>query len=542
MAEQTATLRFSAVDRASAVVEGIRSKVSSLTGPVDRVRGSLQRLGQTESVQRLSASVGTLRNRFSSLMGVMGAFAGVSGAITGLGLLTKSVAESTEAIGGLSERFQVSSEAIQVYGSLIGAAGGSAESAAKSIAKIGTAMTAALGGDQDARRAFSAIGIGLDQLRTMSKEQVVEKMADAFSKSSNEIAKQNIVLKLMGEQGTFFIDTLNKGADAYRQRLAEMREDGALIDDEDVARAGAFNDMMERLEHVASGLKVDFGLTVAEALLPLMEQLRNLINQNRDRIKAFIETFAARLPDIIVMIGQVGTTIFRVVDVLGGMIGGLVDLFGPVGTAIGGLAIAFSPVIASVISVGAAVAKMVGALVAGIGGIPTAIIAAIGAALVALVRNWDEVIAYLSNSWEEIKSAFSRGILDGVMTSLTELVRGVVNGFVGTIRSTLETIGLSSVMPDWLKNFYMPSTREVAEDKGKATTAQPAPADDSQPAVNAGARIAQAQTVATTTTTESSVHIIVEGNGVRPRVKSAESDGDRLDVTTRTGLAFEGDW
>ena len=560
-AEQTATLRFTAVDRVSGVVDKIKTKVASVSSPVNRVRTAMANLANTPGMEALSGAVSKLQGRIGALSAAAGgALTALAGAAGGAVVLARDVSEATEHIGGLAERYQASTEAIQVYGSLIGGAGGTADDAAKAMGKLGQAMTAAFSGDQDARKAFQAIGIGVDELRTMSKEQILEHMADAFSKSENSIAKQNIALKLMGEQGTLFMETLNEGAGAYAERAAQMRADGALITDEDVQKAQNFNDALERLEHAGTGLRTDFGLAVAESVVPVVEQLRELIDQNRDRINAVIDRVAQRLPAILSVVGTVGGVLFGVFDTLLGVVGSLVDTFGPMPLAIAGLAVAFAPVLSSIVSVtsavlsiGPAAAKVVAGLVGSFGAVPMAIVGGVVASVAAVIKNWDEVVAYVTKSWENVKSAFSEGIFSGLMTALQEVVRGVVNGLFGVIRSTMESFGLGSMMPDWLKNFYMPSTSEVAEDQGAETPATSVsersssyPQESQSNALTypqteaAGTRLAQAQSPQRM---DANVRIVVEGkDGARARVQETDSTAGNVEVTTRRGFAFEGDF
>lgn len=563
MPEQTATLRFTAIDRVSGVVDGIKAKVASVTTPVNRVRTAMARLAAVPGMQALSGAVSQLQGRLGTLSVVAGgAVTAITGVAGGAAMLARNVSEATEHVGALAERYHASAEAIQVYGSLIGGAGGTADDAAKAMGKLGQAMSAAFGGDQDARKAFQAIGIGLDDLRSMSKEQILEHMADAFSKSENAIAKQNIVMKLMGEQGTLFMDTLNQGAEAYADRLAEMRTDGAIVSDEDVQKAQRFNDAMERLEHAGTGIKTDFGLALAERMVPVIENLRDLIDQNRDSINGFIDRISQRLPSILALVGTVSVTLFHVLDTTFGMIGSIVDAVGPVPVAIGGIAVAFAPVLSSIISVvsaigsiGMAATKVAGGLIGSFGLVPAAIVGGIVASVAAVIKNWDEVVGYVTKSWENIKKAFSRGIFEGLLTTLDEVVRGVVNGVFGVIRSTMESFGLERFIPDWLKNFHMPSAEEIAKDQGARAQAEKNPEPSAQSsastpfgspqasaaqAQSAGARLAQAQQPQRM---DANVRIVVEGkDGAKARVKEADTTGGRVEVTTRRGFAFEGDF
>lgn len=62
------------------------------------------------------------------------------------------------------------------------------------------AMEKAKSGDAELLHVFRQLGINLADLKTMSQQDVLGRMAQAFSdpKNTNELAKQAILLKTMG--------------------------------------------------------------------------------------------------------------------------------------------------------------------------------------------------------------------------------------------------------------------------------------------------------------------------------------------------------
>lgn len=581
--EQKATLRFGVVDKASAAIQQIKGRVSGLTSPIERVKSVMDKLGHSRAFQEAGKAAAMMRERVDVLQGALMRATAITGAVAGVGLLAKTTADAAEQIGGFASRYQVSAEAIQVYASLISSAGGTADNVAEAMGSLGEAMADAFSGDEDAAQAFEAIGIGLDDLRSMSREQILEKMADAFSKSENAIAKQAIVLKLMGEDGTFFMETLNGGAEEYQKKLAELREDGGIVSDEEIENSKAFNAAVGRLSQTVSSIKTDFGLAAAQKLLPLVEKIRVLIYENRAAIDQVIGKIADRLPGFIETFGQVAGEAFAIFGQVLSVVGAIVEKIGTVPSAAIALAMAFGPSIVAVGKIGVQVAKVIAMAVAGVGAIPAAFIAAGGAMVVALVKNWDEVCAYVTGAWERVKEGFSKGIFDGLMTAFDELTTGLLNAIFGTIKSTIDSFGLGRFLPDWLREYTtFRSASVTAKDKGGASSKRaevqvaPAPIDSVRPPLPdkpadidldvgqvpessgrrdlpetvpqlAGARLAYAQTQQKAVAqqdqkVQSYLKIQVESaRGAVAKVAEVTSDGLVEVSQSRTGKAFTGD-
>ena len=549
--EQKATLRFGVVDKASAAIQQLKGRVSGLTAPIERVKGVMEKLGKSRAFQEAGKAADMMRERVEVLQGAMMRATAITGAVAGIGLLAKTTADAAQEIGGFASRYQVSAESIQVYASLISSAGGTADNVAAAMGALGEAMADAFDGDEDATKAFEAIGIGLDDLRSMSREQILEKMASAFSKSENAIAKQAITLKLMGEDGTYFMETLNKGSDEYAKRLAEMREDGGIISDDEIEKSKEFNDAFGRLTQTIGSIKTDFGLKAVEKLLPLVNRLREIIQANRATIDKIIDQIVEKLPGFISQFGQVAAEAFTMFGKVLSVVGSIIDVIGTGPAAAIALAAAFGPSIMAVAQIGFQIGKVIMTAVTGVGAIPASFIAAGAAMVVALIKNWDEVCAYVTDAWERVKEGFSRGIFHGLFTAFDELVTGLLNGIFGTIKSTLDSFGLGKLMPDWLKEYTTFTPAAVtAKNQGGAAPKEERPTyavNDKSLVLPSGALLAQAQTQQISAArseqkVDSSLHIQIDTqNGLMAKVSDIQSDG-QVDVTqARVGQAFTGD-
>ncbi|MEW6612709.1 MAG: hypothetical protein AB1409_08210 [Pseudomonadota bacterium] len=320
MATTRANIVISATDRASAVLAGI-------AGKMEKFNRSMSGFGRLTGLANVGAGLALIREQMGGLAGTWerlktvtkwsaGLLAGVIGAGVALGRLGLSAAEAVDKIGDLSEKFQVDSEMLQVYGEFVREDGGSIEDAAAAIGKLKKSMNEAIHGGKEQAAAFAGVGISVEELRRMKPEQVMARLADAFQGSERDLAKQAVLLELMGKNGAVMMGAMNRGAEAYRKKLAEMREDGRIATEEQRRIANDFSNAWQRATGAFEGLKNMLGLDLAQALLPLIESARQWVVANRELIKSGFAGFLKHLPSLLENVWQVMQGVWAVVEKL----------------------------------------------------------------------------------------------------------------------------------------------------------------------------------------------------------------------------------
>lgn len=151
-------------------------------------------------------------------------FAGGSGGF-GLGALSlgsltavgKEVIEYGDKINDLSERYGVNAVALQRLGNVAETEGSSLEGVAKGFNRLLINSSAALNGNRDVAAAFEALGITIEDLRSLSPEQIMVKIG----KSSMDAAS---LVRVLGKAALELRPTLKAVAEGTKEFSAAISE------------------------------------------------------------------------------------------------------------------------------------------------------------------------------------------------------------------------------------------------------------------------------------------------------------------------------
>jgi hypothetical protein len=207
--------------------------------------------GAQGSVQRFAGSVTAQ---------LAGAFA--VGAI--LARFAKTL-QSLDRVGKLSQTFGVSAESLQRLGGAAELSGGSMEEVAKALGKVSKAALTARQGSKETELAFNAVGISVDELKSLTPEQLFLKAADGLSKIQNPAERAGLGMALFGKSFAQIAPLVQQGGDGIQALGATI----TVASDEAVAQAQRINDAFTQLSKSIDGL---FG-TLAVSLGPLVEKL-----------------------------------------------------------------------------------------------------------------------------------------------------------------------------------------------------------------------------------------------------------------------------
>jgi hypothetical protein len=210
----------------------------------------------------VGADTQPMRNALEKARGQVKSFGGdiksyLAGAVGvgAFGALIASTVNYGDKIQDLSDRFNVSTTALQKFGNVAEQNGSSLESFAMGFNRLGIASSKALGGDSAALRAFESLGISIDDLRSKSPEQIMELIARSSMNAADMVA-------ILGRNAMELIPTL------------EAIRDGAtspIISPEDIKSLAALSDTLK-------GLQASLRLVAANGLGPLAEGLRIVID------------------------------------------------------------------------------------------------------------------------------------------------------------------------------------------------------------------------------------------------------------------------
>ena len=533
MTQQTKTeIVIAAVDKATATLTQIGAQLTALETTTGHISKLLGKLDDTAGFAAVKKAAGSLKGSILSLGDSMVGVGRISlGAVTSITSFGNNAVDAAGKIGGLSARYQINAEALQVYGSLVQEAGGTTKDAADAMGALKQSMAEAINGGKEQTAAFAGLGISIENLKKMSPEQVMEQMADTFKGSERDMSKQSTLLELMGQNGAVFMDVMNKGGDEYRARLAEMRADGSLLSADQLQQADEYDKSWKRLQRTVGGLKTALGLKLANALEAPVQSIQKWIVANRALIDQKFDVFLAALPDILAVCKEVIAGVWRAIEKIGGALQVMNSILGPTGSVLLLLIGRFAPMIMAAGSLALAIGKIAWSVGNFASVIPFAmqflsrlwsvilanpiglLVAAVIGLGVIIYENWDSIVQYVSDAWERIKSVFDAGFFDGLIQLWLESWQTLANGILGIIKTLLPDF----LMPDVFKDFKF----SFASDRAEGITTAAAAAQ------------AQRQEV------KNVIRLEIDADGW-PRVKEMRSGSQDTTLDVMAGLSMVG--
>lgn len=213
-----------------------------------------------------------------------GGIAGGLGAAAIAGKMVDTFSQAFERfakIGDLSERLGVDTTMIQRFGFAAEQSGLDLETAAKALQKIKLSMGDAVSGEKKATEAFSALGIGLAEIRNNSPEAILFKIADGLAKVGDENERLNMLTGILGNRlGGSLLPLLGQGS----EELRNLMNQAATLSEADVKRIQEADDNLTAAKNnLIVGAGTIAGLFIKLADLPG----RGVIKSQRAEVRNF---------------------------------------------------------------------------------------------------------------------------------------------------------------------------------------------------------------------------------------------------------------
>jgi hypothetical protein len=184
-------------------------------------------------------------------------------AAQGLAKGTAAIRDGVNAVGEMvdaSDQLGVSVETLGRLQRVMQGAGVSTENLRKSFLALNTQRQAALTGDENAIAKFAELGVSISDLQSKNLEETFFAVADGLTGISDEGARAQKVVDLLGTKQAKMIGEMAKGGAALKEQMARVT--GAVSE----AEARAVDAAADRLEDAASAVKGTITRKLGEAI------------------------------------------------------------------------------------------------------------------------------------------------------------------------------------------------------------------------------------------------------------------------------------
>jgi hypothetical protein len=198
-------------------------------------------------------------NKFAKQVGglVAGAFA-FDKIIAGF----SSAIEKGDELQDIAEKFGVSASKLQMLGNAASVFGSGLDQVSAGLNKLSLAQQKAVSGESGSEAlvaTFGEVGISLEELRSITAEDIFLKIADSFASGANDGRQFVIVNELLGKAQTDLIKVLNQGSEA----IIEQGNAIGVFSNETIAQLSAASDSIKKFQNI---LTVGFGVAAGKIM------------------------------------------------------------------------------------------------------------------------------------------------------------------------------------------------------------------------------------------------------------------------------------
>lgn len=440
-------LIINAVERVSGPFRRIEQAMDGVRDRTEKARQALGRFSRVTGLQRLSGSIGNVRDKLQGMVqqgqaGLerLGALAGrlslLFGAAGGgaFALGTEAATAAAEA-SKFASMVGLSTGNWQEYAGAATMAGMEADELASLMLTLQERAVNAARGEKGDIEMLQLMGISAKNAKGELKnaDTLLLELADRVKKmrEAGEMGKAaGIMNQLGGEEGARLLDLLKNGREGLLAMRKEARELGLVLSDEALESALEYGSAINRVKATFRGLGLTLGTAFLPSLTKLLDKFQAWLQVQRDIMSAGFEEWVnglnlnevwASVEGFFEGLKRLASLLQRVADLCGGwsnVLLGLVALIsGKALLALGSLALAFGQLGMAML------ATPVGWFVAAIAGVAYAI----------------------HKNGEGVRKAFEQGWLRGLLQIFLSVMDGL-----NELVATLTGVDLYSIGSQWI--------------------------------------------------------------------------------------------
>lgn len=262
----------------------------------DEIRSMANTLGIN-----VSPAVEKLASKFDGVNAAVGnAILGIGAIATAFVKCSTDVAEFADDLLSLSAQTGIATDELQKMQYAADFVDVSLETMTGSMNKLTKTMSNARDGSKEASEAFKKLHIRITDGKGALRDSndVFYETIDRLGQIKNETERDALAMKIFGKSAQELNPLIKAGSDRLKELGIEAENLGVIMGEEDLEKAGQFNDALDRMGKVADGLKNSLGL----ALLPVLTSLFEAISKIPVEVLKTIVIIASAVASILLIV------------------------------------------------------------------------------------------------------------------------------------------------------------------------------------------------------------------------------------------------
>lgn len=273
----------------------------------DGIKGQLTELMGGEAEKAGKSSGGKLGKALGK--GFAAAATGLATGTAAMGAAFAAATTQTAAYGDnidkMSQKLGLSTTSFQQWDYVLSQSGADINSMGTGLKTLTNKLDDAKNGSSSAQEMFAKLGLSMDDLNNMSREEVFENVIYGFQGMADSTERAALANDIFGRSGQELTPLFNTSVEDTKAMIAATEEYGMVMSEDAVKASANFTDSLDTLKRTFGGLKNNLMTDFMPSITSVMDGLTALlsgdesgIGQITDGINSFIDTMSANMPTI----------------------------------------------------------------------------------------------------------------------------------------------------------------------------------------------------------------------------------------------------
>lgn len=333
----------------------------------------------------------------------------------GFAAAAKSTAAYGDNVDKTSQKLGLSAEAFQKWDYVMKIAGTDMNSMGTGLKTLTNKLDEAKNGSSDAQEMFGKLGLSMEELGNMSREEVFEATIKGFQGLEDSTERAALANDLFGRSGQNLAPLFNQTAQQTEEQMALAEKYGMVMPEAAVKASAAFQDSMTTMQMTFTGMKNrlmgEFLPSITQVTDGLAMMFAGDYDEGLAKIDEGINAFVENINNILPKVLEIGGKILG--SLANAIIENLPQLLSAAGQALKTLGKGFISNMPTIIKSGIQIIKT--------------LISGLLQAIPELINSAGSIITELTN---------------GLVQSLPELIPAVVDIILTIVQALIDNIGL----------------------------------------------------------------------------------------------------
>ena len=285
--------------------EGIGNQLSNI---MDSEAASAGTSASGSFGAKFSAGLGSVAKVGAAAFGVFTAAAGASAAALAGGI--SSVAAYGDTIDKTSQKVGMSSDSFQKWDYVMNLAGTSMQECSMGMKTLTNQIDDAKNGSSDALARFESLGISLEDLQSMSREDIWGATIQGMQQLEDSTERAALANDLFGRSGQNMTPLFNMTNEELNTAIENTDKYNMVLSQDAVKAAAAFQDSLTTMKGAFSGLKNTMMADFLPGVTTIMDGLTEVFAGDSDKgiglIKSGIDSFIDNLTGLVPQLSEIG--------------------------------------------------------------------------------------------------------------------------------------------------------------------------------------------------------------------------------------------